>query len=113
MNEYSNDKPKFEVETQETSEMDNVISNCEASYPKSMRFYRQGDPLPSEHENMQELEDLLTQNRKYTDPNNPAIMEGSYVSAVDIFKTEKYHMFQMASSVLVREVSRIGIAREI
>lgn len=93
--------------------MENMISNCEASYPRSMRFYRQGDPLPSEHENMQELEDLLTQNRKYTDPNNPAIMEGSYVSAVDIFKTEKYHMFQMASSVLVREVSRIGIAREI
>ena len=59
------------------------------------------------------MEELLNQGKHYTDNNNPAITEGSYVSAADIFKTEKYHMFQMASSVLVREVSRIGIAREI
>lgn len=52
-------------------------------------------------------------NKKFIDASNPAIMEGSYMPAADIFKTEKYHMFQMASSVLVREVSRIGIAREI
>jgi hypothetical protein len=90
--------------------MDNHISNCEASYPKSMRFYRQGDPIPSEHAYMQEMEELLTQNKKYIDSTNPAA-DGSYLTAAEIFKTEKYHMFQMASSVLVREVSRIGIAR--
>jgi hypothetical protein len=82
--------------------MDNHISNCELSYPKAMRFYRQGDPAPSEHAYMQEMEELLVQNKKYIDNNNPAITEGSYVTAADIFKTEKYHMFQMASSVLVR-----------
>lgn len=59
---------------------------------------------------MQEIEELLTQNKTYIDKNNPAA-DGEYRSATEIFKTEKYHMFQMASSVLVREVSRIGIAR--
>ena len=35
------------------------------------------------------------------------------MTSAQIFKTDKFYMFQMASSVLVREVSRIGIAREI
>ena len=56
---------------------------------------------------------LLTQNKRYIDNNNSPTAEETYIKASYIFKTDKFYMFQTASSVLMREISRIGIAREI
>ena len=53
------------------------------------------------------------QGREWDDPEKPRIDSGQYVKANHIFGTNNYYIFQMATSVLVREVSRIGIAREI
>ena len=89
------------------------IYNVDSNFPKAMRFYRLGMPSPSEYEHLQQMEEYLAQGKRWEDPNEPKSHEGKYLRARDIFGTDNYHIFQMASSVLIREVSRIGIAREI
>jgi len=55
---------------------------------------------------------MLSKNKQYVDNNNPKT-EGEYIHACDIFNTNTFYIFQMAASVLIRERSRIGVAREI
>jgi hypothetical protein len=105
--------PEFlpvEIDKPNRPEMEMRFSNCDNVYPLSMRYYNQGEPEPSEYQVLEELEDLLRNNRIYSDSSNPKIHDGAYTPAKDIFQS-RYYIFQMAASVLMREKSRIGIAQ--
>lgn len=88
----------------------NDISNCFQIYPNSMRYFRQGEPEPSEYQVLEQLEAYINKNGKYLDKENPRITDGIYTSSADIFKAQ-FYIFQMAASVLMREKSRIGVAQ--
>ena len=60
---------------------------------------------------MEELETLLKLKRVYTDKKNPQTPKGQYKEAKRFFNNSNYQLFQMAQSVILREKSRIGLAR--
>lgn len=79
-------------------------------FPKAYALYRLGVPDSNELQYFEALEAYLDANKVYHDKDNPISHIGKYESASKFFKG-KYHIFQMASSVLNREKSRIGLAR--
>ncbi len=76
-------------------------------------YYRNGQPVVSELPYLEKLENLLKLKQMYSDKKNPHTPKGQYKEARKFFNGSNYQLFQMAQSVILREKSRIGLAREI